>query len=76
MWALGARSDSEVYAEMTSRVATLSATPATVPLAQAIERLGKAAAGIAGENAEPTKGPQGDSTDLAPSLPSWLVPRP
>lgn len=75
VWALGARSDSEVYAEMNARVATLSATPATVPLAEAIQRLGKAAAGIQPASAEPASGPEEDSpgTDLAPGLPSWLV---
>jgi len=73
VWALGARSDSEVYAEMNARVATLSGTPATVPLAQVIERLGKAAAGITGENAEPATGPAGDSADGSSGLPMWLV---
>ncbi|WP_299958646.1 type II toxin-antitoxin system RelE/ParE family toxin [uncultured Modestobacter sp.] len=75
VWALGARSDSEVYAEMTARVATLSATSATVPLAEAIERLGRAAAGIQPASAEPATGPADDGTgaDVAPGLPSWLV---
>jgi len=73
VWALGARSDSEVYAEMNARVASLSATPATVPLAEAIERLGKAAAGITGENAEPNTGRAGDNADVAAGLPMWLV---
>jgi len=75
VWALGARSDSEVYAEMTSRVATLSATPATVPLAQAIERLGKAAAGIHSTSAEPATGaePDGPGTQAVSQLPSWLA---
>ena len=75
VWALGARSDSEVYAEMNARVATLSATPATVPLAEAIERLGKAAAGIHPTSTEPAKGPDSDSpeTDPSPRLPSWLA---
>ena len=75
VWALGARSDSEVYAEMNARVDTLSATPATVPLAQAIERLGRAAAGIQSEGVEPEKGPgsAGTTADPAPGLPSWLA---
>jgi mRNA interferase RelE/StbE len=75
VWALGARSDSEVYAEMTARVTTLSATPATLPLAEAIERLGKVASGIQPSSAEPAKGPERDSPEvnLASDLPSWLA---
>lgn len=66
VWAVGARSDSEVYAEMESRVATLSATPATVPLAEAIARLGKIGADIAARSDEPESGSQ-------PGVPDWLV---
>ncbi|MFQ1001982.1 type II toxin-antitoxin system RelE family toxin [Modestobacter sp. SSW1-42] len=75
VWALGARSDSEVHAEMTSRVAALSATPATVPLAQAIERLGKAAAGIHPASAEPATGvePDGPGAQAVLDLPRWLA---
>ncbi|WP_222195598.1 hypothetical protein [Modestobacter italicus] len=61
VWALGTPSDSEVHAEMTARVATLSLTPATVPPAEAIERLGRAAAAVQPNNAEPAKDPAGDS---------------
>lgn len=66
VWALGARSDSEVYAEMRQRVDTLSANPATVPLAEVMKRLGQIAAGLAPDNAEPMKGP------VPTALPDWL----
>lgn len=66
VWAVGARSDSEVYEEMTSRVATLSATPATVPLAEAIARLGKIGKDITPRSEEP--GP-----DAEPAVPAWLI---
>lgn len=66
VWAVGARSDSEVYTEMESRVATLSATPATVPLAEAIARLGKVGRDLtpSGEEPEP---------DTEPAMPGWLI---
>lgn len=67
VWALGARSDSEVYSEMLDRVATLSATPATVPLAEVIERLARTAAGIVPRSAEPSKEPG------PAALPDWLT---
>jgi mRNA interferase RelE/StbE len=66
VWAVGARSDSEVYAEMESRVATLSATPATVPLAEAIARLGKIGTDIARRSEDPEPSAQ-------PGVPDWLV---
>lgn len=43
VWAVGARSDAEVYAEMTERVASLGTTPATQALASVIEMLGRRA---------------------------------
>jgi mRNA interferase RelE/StbE len=74
VWAMGARSDSEVYDEMSSRVAALSANPATVPLAEVIERLGKVAAGLAGKNAEPGKGAAPAAAPGAgEQLPDWLA---
>lgn len=77
VWALGARSDDEVYEEMSSRVATLSATPVTIPLAQAIERLGRIAEGIEPKNAEPVKGAGRDSSagaaEPVPDMPDWLA---
>jgi len=77
VWAMGARSDSEVYDEMGSRVAALSANPATLPLAEVIERLGKVAAGLAGKNAEPAKGAAAASaapdTGASEQLPDWLA---
>lgn len=66
VWAVGARNDSEVYTEMESRVATLSATPATVPLTEAIARLGKIGKDIAPRSDEPDPGTQ-------PALPAWLI---
>lgn len=78
VWAMGARSDSDVYDEMSSRVAALSANPATVPLAEVIERLGKVAAGLAGKKAEPVKGAaetvaSGAGADAVEQLPDWLA---
>jgi mRNA interferase RelE/StbE len=76
IWAMGPRSDSEVYEEMNSRVTTLSANPATVPLAEVIERLGKVAAGLSASNAEPVKGPDaaaGGALAADAELPSWLA---
>jgi mRNA interferase RelE/StbE len=77
VWAMGARSDSEVYDEMGSRVAVLSANPTTLPLAEVIQRLGKVAAGLAAKNPEPVKGP-GAATAATGSgvdapLPDWLA---
>jgi mRNA interferase RelE/StbE len=66
VWAVGARSDSEVYEEMQSRVATLSASPATMPLAEAIELLGKIGKDITPASAEPDPGKQ-------PAVPEWLT---
>ena len=66
VWAVGARSDSEVYAEMETRVASLPVSPATVPLAEAIARLGKISQGLAGASAEPE--PPDDQ-----AVPGWLV---
>ena len=43
VWAVGARSDAEVYAEMTERVAALGPTPATQALSSVIEMLGRRA---------------------------------
>ncbi|MEI4273726.1 hypothetical protein TEK04_18555 [Klenkia sp. LSe6-5] len=65
VWALGARADAEVYEEMVARVASLPATPATIPLAEVVERLGRIATGLSPTRTEPTRG-QG-------SVPDWLV---
>ena len=77
VWAMGARSDSEVYDEMGSRVAALSANPATLPLAEVIQRLGKVAAGLAAKNAEPVKGPEATTAATGAGddaqLPDWLA---
>lgn len=62
VWAVGARSDSEVYTEMTERLAQMPPTPTTYALADVIARLGKAAAGIHAA-AEPE----------FEQLPAWLV---
>lgn len=63
VWAVGARADSEVYAEMSRRVAAMVAQPAKRPLANVIEALGKAAKGI---TARPPYQPP-------PSPEPWLV---
>lgn len=77
VWAMGARSDSEVYDEMRDRVATLSKNPKTLPLAAVIERLGKVAAGSSPKYVEPVKGPFASSPtpqpDAAAEVPTWLV---
>jgi len=62
VWAMGARFDSEVYEEMTARVAAMSKNPGTVALAEVIERLGKLRTGIT-----PARPPANEE------LPSWLV---
>ena len=46
VWAVGARSDNEVYEEMTARVAAMPKNPRTVALAEVIERSGKFRTGI------------------------------
>jgi mRNA interferase RelE/StbE len=62
VWAVGARSDKEVYLEMAARVRSLPATPHAVDLAEVIERFGKLRAGITA--AAPPTGER---------LPDWLV---
>jgi mRNA interferase RelE/StbE len=63
VWAVGARSDSAVYDEMTSRVASLP-QERTVALADAVAQLGRVAAGIV-----PASPPASDP------VPAWLVDR-
>ena len=46
VWAVGARSDKEVYLEMVRRVTAMPATPHAVDLAEVIERFAKLRAGI------------------------------
>ena len=63
-WAIGARSDGEVYAEMASRVASLPRTPQSTALHELVERLGKGA----------------EELDVAPDpireeVPDWLIER-
>lgn len=74
VWALGARSDSEVYAEMRDRVATLT-SPSTLPLKEAIERLGKVAAGLTATSAEPGEDGEADqgAEPAQLAVPEWLV---
>ncbi|GAB3056529.1 hypothetical protein GCM10027053_17330 [Intrasporangium mesophilum] len=62
VWAVGARADAEVYAEMQARAASMGSSSNTVALAEAIERLGKVGAGFSAA-AEPRQ---------AATLPSWL----
>ncbi len=64
VWAVGARSDDEVYDEMRSRVTLMTDSPATLALAAVIERLGRATASI-----EATPEPQKES------VPDWLAVR-
>lgn len=65
VWAVGARSDAAVYDEMTSRVRTLPASPATIALTEVIERLGDVAQGLDAQ-AEP---------ELTEVVPDWLAQR-
>ncbi len=46
VWAAGARSDGEVYAEMNDRVEALPASPRTTQLAEVVGTLGRHAEGI------------------------------
>lgn len=62
VWAVGARSDSEVYEEMAARVATMPDNPPTLALAEVVQRFNKLGAGIA-----PASPP------VREELPSWLV---
>ena len=62
VWAVGARSDNEVYTEMTERVAEMPQSPITIALAEVVERLGKTASGISASS-EPEE----------ETLPPWLV---
>lgn len=63
VWAIGARSDSDVYAEMESRVASLASQPTTMALAEALAQFGRLTSDLAAEP-EPTE---------EPSLPRWLT---
>jgi mRNA interferase RelE/StbE len=64
VWAIGARADAEVYAEMFSRVESLPKTPATLTLVEVIARLGKVGGGVV-PAIEPANDP----------VPPWLVHR-
>ena len=65
VWAVGARADSEVYSEMTERVASLGDSPVRRSLADILDELGKRAKGL---RAQPVHQP--------PSQPeAWLVDR-
>lgn len=62
VWAVGARSDAEIYTEMQQRVATLKGEPKTIALADALQALGRVSAGL-DATAEPV---------AAEELPAWL----
>lgn len=64
VWAIGARSDSSVYEEMTERAKSLPSDPSTLALAEVIERLGKTASGFSAHDEAPEN-----------TLPDWLVDR-
>jgi mRNA interferase RelE/StbE len=61
IWAVGARSDADVYDELAQRVKVMGREPHTMPLAEAIDALGKLAYGL-GSQPEPDD-----------ELPAWLV---
>ncbi|HSA51826.1 MAG TPA: type II toxin-antitoxin system mRNA interferase toxin, RelE/StbE family [Yinghuangia sp.] len=65
VWAVGARADAEVYAEAIARVRDASADrPELMPLARAIERLGRLAGDIKVPAAKPVE-----------PVPDWLAER-
>lgn len=65
VWAVGARSNAEVYAEVAGRAARMAGTaPATSALPDVIERLSKVAAGLHARAEQP-----------ASTLPEWLIER-
>ncbi len=64
VWAVGARSDAEVYSEMVGRVARLSPSPGTIALTEAVRRLG-----VSRADTQPAAKPRDEA------LPEWLVDR-
>jgi mRNA interferase RelE/StbE len=64
VWAVGARADAEVYAEMSDRITTLGHNPTAQALSEVIERLGGAAGSVTAAT-EPVPDP----------VPPWLVDR-
>jgi mRNA interferase RelE/StbE len=64
VWAVGARADAEVYAEMNDRIAALGDNPTTQALSSVIAQLGRASGGITAAD-EPAPDP----------VPPWLVDR-
>ncbi len=64
VWAVGARADAEVYAEMNDRIASLGDSPVTQALSEVIQRLGRAAGRVTAAT-EPIHDP----------VPPWLVDR-
>lgn len=63
IWAIGARSDSEVYDELTSRVARMGNSPKNRPLKDVIIQMGRLYESVEA-TAEPAR---------APSLPEWMI---
>lgn len=66
VWAVGARSDGEVYAEMRTRVESLGSSPATQALASVVELIGRH---IDRETFQPSVEPIDDP------VPAWLRER-
>lgn len=64
VWAAGARSDGEVYAEMNARVEQLPDTPRTQALADVIHMLGRAAGDVTAAR-----------QPVAEPVPEWLIDR-
>jgi mRNA interferase RelE/StbE len=64
VWAVGARADAEVYAEMNDRIAALGDNPTTQALSSVIARLRRAGGGVAAA-IEPASDP----------VPPWLLDR-
>lgn len=64
VWAIGARSDADVYTEMNARITNLRGRPATTPLADALERLGQSAQGLVAR-------PESETEES--NVPDWLT---
>lgn len=65
IWAVGARADGEVYAEMADRVAAMPDVPVRRPLSEVVQQLGKRARGLEPKPAA-----------IVPAKPEpWLVDR-
>jgi len=78
VWAVGARKDSQVYGEVSSRVATLGSDPLTRPLTEVLQALSRVRAlrqGATVEVEEDEAGELGAPPPRAEPIPGWLSSR-